>query len=99
MSDTHKTIYAKDYRAPDWLVPDIALDFALDAKVTSVRARLNVQRNGAYDRPLRLDGDGLSALEVLVDGAPANYEMDGPTLVLHLTGDAHEVETRVEISP
>ena len=29
-SPTHVTIRREDYRPPDWLVPEIALDFALD---------------------------------------------------------------------
>ena len=29
-SPEHVAIYRKDYREPDWLVPDVSLDFALD---------------------------------------------------------------------
>lgn len=88
-----------DYRAPDWLVPEIALDFDLDPATTRVHARLSVTRNGAHDRALRLDGDGLTALAVKVDGIAAPYEMDGPALVIALPGDAHVIETLVEIAP
>ena len=89
----------EDYRAPDWLVPQMALDFDLDPAATRVRATLTVERNGAHDRVLRLDGDGLAALAVRVDGADHPHEMDGPTLVLALPGDHHIVETEVEIAP
>ncbi|WP_447727533.1 aminopeptidase N [Sphingomonas koreensis] len=89
----------EDYRAPDWLVPQIALDFDLDPAATRVTAVLTVERNGAHDRPLRLDGDGLAPLSVTVDGADAAYEMDGTTLVIALAGGAHVVETQVEIAP
>ncbi len=88
-----------DYRAPDWLVPEIALDFALDPAATRVRATLTVTRNGAHDRPLRLDGDGLAPLSVKVDGVDAAYDMDGPALVIALPGDTHRIETEVEIAP
>lgn len=88
-----------DYRAPDWLVPEIALDFDLDPAKTRVKATLTVERNGAHDRVLRLDGDGLALLGVKVDGAEHPYEMDGPALVIALPGDHHVVETQVEIAP
>jgi aminopeptidase N len=67
-SPTHVTIRREDYRPPDWLVPEISLDFDLDPERTRARSRLHVARNGAHQRPLRLDGDGLAPLKVLVDG-------------------------------
>ncbi|HSX55362.1 MAG TPA: aminopeptidase N [Sphingomonas sp.] len=89
----------EDYRAPDWLVPEIALDFDLDPAATRVTATLTVTRNGAHDRVLRLDGDGLTALLVRIDGAEHPFEMDGPALVIALPGDHHIIETQVEIAP
>ncbi|NYT42515.1 aminopeptidase N [Sphingomonas sp. R-74633] len=90
----------EDYRAPDWMVPEIALDFDLDPTATRVRATLKVERNGAHDRPLVLNGDGLAAESVKVDGAEAQgWSMDGPNLVIPLGGGAHEIETVVTIAP
>ncbi|MEI9850380.1 MAG: aminopeptidase N [Sphingomonas sp.] len=89
----------EDYREPDWRVPETALDFELDAAATRVRAVLRVERNGAHDRPLRLDGDGLTPLAVRVDGGAAQWEMDGSDLVIALSGDAHRIETEVVIAP
>ncbi|TGX53463.1 aminopeptidase N [Sphingomonas gei] len=90
----------EDYREPDWRVPEIALDFDLDPAATRVRTTLWVERNGTHDRPLRLDGDGLTALNVKVDGAEATgWHMDGPNLVVPLAGSAHTIETEVEIAP
>src|SRR5205085_5489091 len=54
-SPTHIAIRREDYQPPDWLVPEIALDFDLDADCTRVGARPEVTRNGNHDRPLRLD--------------------------------------------
>lgn len=88
-----------DYAVPDWLVPDIALDFDLAAAATRVRATLSVTRNGDHGRPLRLDGDGLTPLAVRVDGVDADWRMDGPVLVIDLPGTAHHIETEVEIAP
>ena len=95
-------IRRSDYRAPDWLVPDIALEFDLDATHTRVHATLSVTRNGAHDRPLRLDGDGLTPLLVRVDGeelVPEAWSMDGGALIIPLTGDAHSIETLVDLAP
>ncbi|MGN6376486.1 MAG: aminopeptidase N [Sphingomonas sp.] len=93
-------IRREDYRPPDWQVPDVALDFDLDAASTRVRATLSVTRNGAHDRPLRLDGAGQTPLSVTVDGVAVNdWQLDGTTLVVPLPGEAHRVETEVEIAP
>ncbi|RST29940.1 aminopeptidase N [Sphingomonas ginkgonis] len=92
-------IRREDYRAPDWLVPAIELDFDLAAEKTLVTARLSVERNGEHDRPLRLDGDEIVPLAVLVDGAEARWTMDGATLVVELSENAAVVETRVALAP
>ena len=95
-------IRRSDYCVPDWLVPDVTLDFDLDPALTTVRAKLAVTRNGGHDRPLRLDGDGLVPLEVKVDGrslTQAEWHLEAGALILPLLGDAHEVETLVELAP
>ena len=55
-------IRREDYRPPDWLVPEIALDFALDLDSTRVAATLEVRRNplGSGTQTLRLEGDGVA---------------------------------------
>ncbi|MDF2604866.1 aminopeptidase N [Sphingomonas sp.] len=90
----------EDYRPPAWLVPDVSLDFALDPSATRVRARLDVRRGGGTGEPLRLDGDGLTPIAVLVDGVAVNdWRMEEGQLVIPLSGDAHVIETEVEIAP
>ena len=91
-----------DYRQPDWLVPDIALDFELDPACTRVHATLMVTRNGGHDRPLRLDGDGLIPLEVRIDGelvTSDQWHMEAGSLSVSLSGSAHSVETLIELAP
>ncbi|RHW18416.1 aminopeptidase N [Sphingomonas gilva] len=97
---TPTPIRREDYRPPDWLVPAISLDFDLDPARTVVRARLEVTRNGAHDRPLVLDGAGQQPLAVRVDGREVNdwRQQDGG-LVVPLAGEAHVIETEVEIAP
>ena len=98
-SPEHVAIYRKDYRSPDWLVPEVALDFDLDSQCTRVRSTLRVTRNGDHDRPLRLAGDGLRPLSVRLDGGDARWTIDGDVLVIELPGREATVETEVEISP
>ena len=52
-----------------------------------------------HARPLRLDGDQLELISVTLDGQPAEFRMDGPTLVVEVTGDRATVETIVENHP
>ena len=98
-SPTHVAIRREDYRPPDWLVPEIRLDFDLEAETTRVRATLIVERNGDHDRPLRLDGDQLKLIAVHVDGREASHRVEGAQLVIDLAGDGATVETEVEIAP
>ncbi len=95
------TTRREDYRPPAWLVPTIALDFALGLEATRVIATLDVARNPAGEAaPLRLNGDGLTPLEVLVDGAAINdWRMDGGDLLLDLPGAAHRVAVTTQINP
>jgi aminopeptidase N len=91
----------EDYRPPDWLVPDIALEFELGAEKTRVRARLTVTRNGEHDRPLKLNAEELDLLSVKVDGEAADYRFDEEEdlLTIALAGASAVVETEVEIAP
>ena len=94
-----KVIRREDYQPPEWLVPEVALDFALGIDSAKVTAKLSVRRNAASP-VLRLNGDGLSPAAVTVDGAPTNsWRMDGFDLLVDLPGDAHEVSVTTEINP
>ncbi|WOE75281.1 aminopeptidase N [Alterisphingorhabdus coralli] len=97
---TPPTIYRKDYRPPDWLVPDVALGFDLDLAETLVQADIQVTRNGDHGEPLRLEGDGLEPEEVLVDGAASNdWRLEEGALILPLSGDAHRISITTRIQP
>ncbi len=89
----------EDYRPPDWLVPEISLEFDLDAERTVVRASLEVERNGEADAPLRLNAEGLKLLSVTVNGKQAAHRYEDDVLTVPLTDDAATVETVVEIAP
>jgi aminopeptidase N len=88
-----------NYTPPDWLVPDVALDFRLGAEATIVKSRLVVKRNGSHDRPLVLDGNHLTTLSITIDGVPVNTEPSGDKLTLQISGAEAVVEIAVEIAP
>src|SRR3546814_11481159 len=67
-ANTQHPIHRQDYRAPDWLVPDVALEFDLDPLRPPVTARLSVLRSGHHDRPPRPDCDGQPRLHVACNG-------------------------------
>ncbi|BBC71360.1 aminopeptidase N [Altererythrobacter sp. B11] len=95
-------IRREDYTPFPWLVPEIALDFALGLEKTRVHAALTVQRNAAAPRSesIRLNGDGLTPIAVAVDGEAVNdWSVDGGDLILPLHGDSHLVEVTTQIDP
>jgi len=100
--ETPPVIRREDYQPPAWLVPEVALDFTLGLEKTRIRARLKVAANPAADREaaIRLNGDGLTPLEVTVDGAAVNdWRLEGGDLIVPLPGDAHEIGVATEIDP
>jgi aminopeptidase N len=102
-SPTHVTIRREDYRPPEWLVPNIRLRFTLGIEKTRVQARLFVERNPeaeADNSLLRLNGDGLEPLGVLIADQPAdNRTMDGSDLLIALPGESHEIGIDTEVNP
>jgi len=96
------TIRREDYKPFGWLVPQVRLDFDLGVETTRVHAALTVERNpAAQPSPtMRLNGDGLTPLEVRIDGEAVNsWLMEDEDLVLTLPGAAHTIEVTTEISP
>jgi aminopeptidase N len=65
-----QTVRLKEYRAPDWLVDKVELDFRLDPKATRVFSKLALRRNpkGRKDAPIVLDGDELSLASIKLNG-------------------------------
>ncbi|HEY5710431.1 MAG TPA: aminopeptidase N [Allosphingosinicella sp.] len=93
------TVRREDYRPPEWLVPEIALEMDLGAERTIVRATLQVTRNGDHMAPLHLDASGLNLVRVKVDGGPVNYWFEKDVLRIPIAGDYATVETEVAIAP
>ncbi|WP_260925631.1 aminopeptidase N [Novosphingobium sp. 9] len=99
---TPAVIRREDYQPPAWLVPEIALDFALGLDATRVVAKLSVQRNPAGNgtSTLRLNGDQIVPVAVAVDGEAVNdWRLDGDDLLVELSGDAHEITVETALNP
>ena len=95
-------IRREDYKPFAWIVPQTKLHFDLGVEATTVTATLTVERNSKADaaQVLRLNGDGLTAKSVLVDGEPSEaWTMEGPDLLVTLQAEAHEVTVTTEIAP
>ncbi len=69
-TDSAEPVRLKDYRPPDYLIDKVDLDVKLDASATRVLSRLSMRPNplGRPDAALVLDGDGLVAKAIALDG-------------------------------
>src|SRR5688500_3242881 len=97
-----RLIRREDYTAFPWLVPEVSLEFDLGLDKTRIRSALTVQRNAKVPAAsnIRLNGDGLTPLEVVVDGQTINsWSLDGNDLIVPLTEETHHIELTTEIDP
>ena len=69
-TENAKAVRLADYRPTDYLIDEVHLDISLDRTATLVRARLAMRPNpkGRAGAPLVLDGDGLNAGRIALDG-------------------------------
>ncbi|MEM7305256.1 MAG: aminopeptidase N [Planctomycetota bacterium] len=94
-----------DYRAPDFFIDTVDLDFDLREEQTVVRARLSVRRNEGQEfagRPLVLHGEELTTRRVTVDGVDVAEEVfrdAQSTLQLDGVPDSFTLETEVVLHP
>jgi len=96
-----RAINLKDYRAPDYRISEIALDFRLDPAATRVNAKMQVARTGA-DVPLVLNGEQLKLVSVALDGralSPADYNVDDKFLTIAQVPAKFTLEIVTEIAP
>ena len=75
-----KPIRLADYRPPDYLIDTVDLDVKLDPHATRVLARLSIRPNpkGRSGADLTLDGDGLAAKRILLDGRDVSEAIRSP---------------------
>lgn len=83
MSQQPQVKYRHDYRAPDYTITDIDLDFVLDAQKTTVTAVSKVKRQATDVTPLVLNGEDLTLISISVDGQPwPHYHLQDNSLVI-----------------
>jgi aminopeptidase N len=101
-TDEPRAIHLKDYRAPDYRVSEIALDFALDPHATSVAARMRVSRTGPAGAPLVLNGEALTLVSVAIDGhrlRADQYTVDAELLTIPEVPEKFILDVVTEIAP
>jgi len=91
----------EDYMAPAYWVRTVDLTFDLDPAKTIVASRLAIERNTERAaEPLRLDGEGLNLLRVLVDGQSVSFRHEDGQLVIDApAADAFTLEIRNTVCP
>ncbi len=77
-----KPIYLADYKRPDYLIPEIELEFDIFEEVTRVRSRLKINRNTTPSPNLSPEGRGTSAQPSPLMGE-GKGEGENPPLVLN----------------
>jgi len=100
-TDEPQAIHLKDYRAPDYKISEIALDFVLDPKATRVGARMRVTRTGGA-APLVLNGEALKLVSVAIDGKllrPDEYKLEPELLIIPHVPEKFVLDVVTEIAP
>lgn len=89
MTQQPQAKYRHDYRAPDYTITDISLEFDLNAETTTVTAVSKVVRHGQPGAPLLLNGEDLQLLVIRVDGREwSHYRQEAPGLVIEQLPEA-----------
>jgi aminopeptidase N len=97
-----RAVSLKDYRAPDYRIESIELDFVLEPAATKVTAISKVTRSGVGVAPLVLDGEALKLVSVAIDGHKLDqgaYALGEDKLTLHAPPAQFTLEIVTEIAP
>ena len=104
-SNSHKTIYLKDYTPPAYLLTTIDLRFELNETATNVSSTMFLYRNPENqegDLPLELNGEKLSIHMIRLDGKELKkdeYNYDGKVLRIEKVPSSFRLDTQVTINP
>ena len=86
-TETHKTVYLKDYQPPRYLVRHVDLTFRVFEGRTEVHARAEYQKNHAGAEPLVLNGEHMALKSVRLNGKETTgYTLDDKHLTLPCPG-------------
>ncbi|HTL47821.1 MAG TPA: aminopeptidase N [Verrucomicrobiae bacterium] len=104
-SDKPNVIHLKDYRPPDFLIPQTGLDVELLQTAARVKTCLHLRRNPKADSPkapLVLNGERLKLITIRLNGEtlkPSDYTVNETHLTIPTVPDVFVLETEVEIRP
>ena len=98
------TIYLRDYQPPAYWINKTQLHVEIGEVNTEITSSLHLERNSACaaGSQLRLDGEGLTLLNIQVDGRPLDadaYVLDASHLTLLAPADNFVLTTRAVIDP
>ncbi|HEY4076131.1 MAG TPA: aminopeptidase N [Rhizomicrobium sp.] len=96
-----RAIHLADYRAPEFHIRTVHLDFALDPEATRVTTKLAIERQGGTGA-LILNGEDQKLLSVTLDGqvlAAGDYLLDDKSLTIAHVPDAFTLQIVSEIAP
>jgi len=98
---TATVIRREDYAPPAYWIRSVELCFDLDPVKTLVTNRMQVERNpDVAPQPLRLDGEDLNLLRVLVNGESVSFRVENQQLVLeNLPEEPFTLELRNTCAP
>ena len=86
---TAALIRREDYVAPAYWIRTVDLTFDLDPAKTLVTSKMQIERNTAVPHgPLRLHGEELNLLRVLINGESVSFRQEGHELVIESAPDA-----------
>ncbi|XXF10572.1 aminopeptidase N [Pseudomonas sp. D2-3] len=104
-TEQSKTIYLKDYQAPDYLIDETHLTFELFEDHTLVHAQLVMRRNPQLPAALPalvLDGQQLELLHLKLDDrelGAGDYQLTESTLTVQPTQASFVIDSTVRIHP
>jgi aminopeptidase N len=96
-----RAIHLSDYKAPEFRITTVHLDFALEPQATRVKAKLAIERRSGTG-PLVLAGECQRLLSVTLDGQALtanDYLLDDKNLTLPDPPDRLTLEIESEINP
>ena len=101
---TPQPIHLKDYREPDFWIPETSLTFELGEESTRVLSKLTMHRNPTQDpkAPLVLNGEQLRLKRVAVDGrelGASEYSVNENQLTVPALPSKFVLEIETEIEP
>lgn len=100
-----KTVYLKNYTAPEYLIDKTELHFDLSAEDTYVKSCLSVRRNPVCNKnnpPLTLHGEELTLVSISINGIEvdaADYQLNAETLTISPPDEQFLLEITNRVNP